>query len=521
MALALQRHIRSPVDPDPFGTIRRLMDHREENFLGLVQGALSDPASPYKALFEAAGCAYADVADSVLRRGLEPTLEALMREGVYVTHDEFRGRAPIIRNGRHIPTTAASWVNRQMRGDVVTSSGGSSGRSITTNENSTSFRHMEATVLLMVHELDLFHRSIVNVGAVLPAFALLANVVANRLKIPCEAWFALGGATRSNLHYRILTRCMVAQMRAFGARIPWPVPLPPNDFRPVAEYLARRRNEGARTAVVGYVSAISRIAAAVVECGLDVAGCLGIVAAESLTEAKRRVIESAGIEPYSTYGASECGMIGYPCRNLRTGNRVHVMRHAIALTTRAREATWADHAAPSLHVTTLLPFTPRLFVNVDIGDTGVVEPIRCDCLLSELGFDLQVSEIAAAGKLTAQGVTVAADDLVRLLEESLPARFGGHSGDYQLIETEGNAQTSLVLRVCPGVCAAPPGEVLDYFLSQAGHLYGGSLSVRLWTHSGGIRAELAPVILGPTGKFRALRLLGPGEPPSDALSHQH
>jgi len=39
-------------------------------------------------------------------------------------------------------------------------------------------------------------------------------------------------------------------------------------------------------------------------------------------------------------------------------------------------------------------------------------------------------------------------------------------------------------------------------------LYGGSLSVRSWSHSNGIRAEFSEPVFTETGKFRPVRLLG-------------
>ena len=79
--------------------------------------------------------------------------------------------------------------------------------------------------------------------------------------------------------------------------------------------------------------------------------------------------------------------------------------------------------------------------------------------------------------------------------------FGGRPGDYQLLETEGVAQTEMVLRIRPGVALKSPEEILRHFLSEARRLYGGSLSVVSWAHSNGIRAELAPPLLAATGKF--------------------
>ena len=184
------------------------------------------------------------------------------------------------------------------------------------------------------------------------------------------------------------------------------------------------------------------------------------------------------------------------------------MKHAIALVSRAQKSAWSDTQVNSLYATSLLPLAPRIFINAEIGDTGVIEKATCDCSFSKLGFDLQVRDVAAISMVTAQGVTIEITELVPLLEEKLPARFGGYSGDYQLCEAEAGSQTEIVLRIRPGVSTAPPNDILKHFLDEVKRVYGGSLSVASWLHSEGIRAEVVPPVLAATGKFRAVRLLG-------------
>ncbi len=507
MALAFRNHLRTPLHANPEQTVRRLLENREENFLALARGVLSKAGHPYAQLFQTAGCAYADLEASVRSNGVETALAALLREGVYVTHDEFRGRAEIVRGGRHIRARPSDWLNQRGKGRIIQSSSGSSGAPVKTGIGSEYLAHQEACTLLLIRELDLARRAAVNVGPILPGFGILAGILASRLGIPFERWYAPGAGARGNLHYRTVTRALTAYLRRSGANIPYATYLGANDYSPVAEYLARRHGEGVPTVVGGFVSSVTRIAAEAVERGLDLTGCRAILVGEALTDAKRAVIEAAGIEPYPTYGASDAGSIGSPCAEMNKGNCVHVNRQSVALTTRpAAEGGGPD----SLCVTSLLPFAPRVLINVEIGDTGIVEKCRCRCSFSALGLDLQVRNIAAVSKVTAQGITISASDLVELLEETMCTRFGGRPGDYQLVEREGAAQTEAELRVRPGVTAAPPHKILEFFLSETRRLYGGSLSVLSWTHSGGIRVELAPPELAGTAKFRAVRLLGPG-----------
>ncbi len=64
--------------------------------------------SQYQPLLRWAGCEYGDLEKLVTRDGVEGTLQALFRQGVYLTVDEFKGRRPVIRR----PVTIAVDPNR-------------------------------------------------------------------------------------------------------------------------------------------------------------------------------------------------------------------------------------------------------------------------------------------------------------------------------------------------------------------------------------------------------------------------
>jgi hypothetical protein len=296
-------------------------------------------------------------------------------------------------------------------------------------------------------------------------------------------------------------------MRLLGLQVPYPTYLEQNNFLPAAAYIRKRLAAGEFVGMNGFVSSIARVAEAALSNGLDLTGCMALSSGEALTEAKRQLIESSGMRVFSSYATTDFGGIGMPCSQM-AGNCSHVMKQAIALVSRTEDSAWTDTPVNSLYATSLLPMAPRIFINAEIGDTGVIEKATCDCSFSKLGLDLQVRDVAAISKVTAQGVTIETTELVPLLEEALPARFGGHSGDYQLCETEAGSQTEIILRIRPGVSAAPPSEILKHFLDEVKRVYGGSLSVVSWLHSEGIRAELTSPVLAATGKFRAVRLLG-------------
>lgn len=90
----------------------------------------------------------------------------------------------------------------------------------------------------------------------------------------------------------------------------------------------------------------------------------------------------------------------------------------------------------SLLLTTLLPTSPKILLNTEIGDHGVLDTRRCGCRLGRLGFDQHLHTIRSFEKLTGGGVTFRTADLHHVLEDVLPRRFGGTLADYQLLEEQ-------------------------------------------------------------------------------------
>ncbi len=68
--------------------------------------------------------------------------------------------------------------------------------------------------------------------------------------------------------------------------------------------------------------------------------------------------------------------------------------------------------------------SPKILLNVGMGDYGRVRQAECDCQFGQLGFDTHVSDIRSYEKLTGEGVTFVDMDFVRILEKELPMLSG-------------------------------------------------------------------------------------------------
>jgi hypothetical protein len=72
-------------------------------------------------------------------------------------------------------------------------------------------------------------------------------------------------------------------------------------------------------------------------------------------------------------------------------------------------------------------------------------------------------------ELTAEGMTLFDADVIRVLEDEVPARFVGSPGDYQLVEDEGaKGRSRLRLLMHPGVGPFDPPVVIEAFLAGLG-----------------------------------------------------
>jgi len=219
------------------------------------------------------------------------------------------------------------------------------------------------------------------------------------------------------------------------------------------------------------------------------------------------VIESAGCAAVVLYYITELGMIGAGCRQM-VANCVHVSRDSVAVISRRRTAPLAEVEVDSLLFTTVLPCAPMILVNVEMDDAGELGEVRCDCPLARMGLTQQIDQIYSYGKLTGHGTSLLAGDVLAILETRLPARFGGVSGDYQLVEREGANQTEYELRISPRTGVRSEAAVRTYFLDEVSRLWTGSLTARWWDNSEGIRVVLAEPHRGVRDKVQLLHLLG-------------
>jgi len=512
-AAGLREIIRAPRLDSAETVIRVHLSRRHENFLELMRRVVfANAAHPYRRMLEIAGCGYEDLATGVRRDGLEAMLARLQASGVYLTHDEFKLKQPIVRANRTIPADADSFRNPLATGRLVGFSGGSRSAGTAVRVSTRARVYREAYDKLAIDEFDLTRRRYVLLKPTLPTLDGLMNLARGaRLGCALDAWFSPVVASVDSLHYRVATYGLLAMARAYGLRLPFPMHLAANDYSPVVRTIARRREQGHLVMVRTYASGAVRVASAARELGAAIDGTLFIVGGETLTDGKRATIESAGATIFPHYAITELGSIGYACRQMTSGNAVHLNTDSLAVLSHRRPAPLSGTEVESLLFTALQLHAPFVLINADMDDSGKLQQATCDCRFARLGLTTVIRDIASIGKLTGHGVTLVGTDVIRILERTLPARFGGSATDYQLVEHDGAGQARMTLRVSPRVPISAMSDVKALFLAELRTFQGGQIASRLWQHAEALDVvHEEPVASGARGKILPLHLLGPG-----------
>jgi hypothetical protein len=491
--------------------IRERIATRGENFLAMVEGGVfAHPDSPYLGLFESAGCTFADVETSVRTKGLEPTLTELRDAGVYVAFDEFWARGPIVRNGREIPVRWDSFENPFLTSAYRMSTGGSSG---TARPVQVDLEHLWARVpeQLVADTIQGFS----GIPTALWFDGLPGNAPNTLLtRVPtqsyAERWFtptALRDARPwgdlQAQRYRFAEAGMLGVARLSGVPLPRPEALRLDQADVIARWVGEKLQQEGRCGVKTLLSRAVRVCLAGEELGLDLTGLTISGGGEPPTPAKAAAVARTGARLICNYHFQEAGAIGKMCMNPIDENDQHLMQDHLAMITRPRTIPGFDISVDAFCFTTLLPSARKLMINVETDDYGIVEQRDCGCPWEEFGLRTHIRGIRSFRKLTGEGVTLVGTDLVRILEEVLPERFGGGPLDYQFMEEEDDdGFTRLSLLVSSRVDLPDESEVVDAVLAQ---MAPGPIR-SLWSQAGTLRVQRREPVWTERGKLMPLHL---------------
>jgi hypothetical protein len=293
-----------------------------------------------------------------------------------------------------------------------------------------------------------------------------------------------------------------------GARLPWPQRLPLEQAVLLARWVADTLRSDGACMVSAPVSRSLRVCLAAQEAGLNLRGAVFFGGGEPHTPAKVRGIEASGARVIPTYFFTEAGAVGFGCARPTGENDLHFLRDSLALVQYERRVPGSEITVPAFHFTSLLPSAPKILMNVESDDYGVVERRSCGCELEAAGYAEHIREVRSFGKLTGEGVTLVGSEMITILEEVLPVRFGGSPQDYQLLEEEDErGYTRLSLLVSPRIQISDEQAVIDALLAALGR---GSVSADVarafWSQARAVRVKRQEPIWTNRGKLMPLHL---------------
>jgi len=129
-------------------------------------------------------------------------------------------------------------------------------------------------------------------------------------------------------------------------------------------------------------------------------------------------------------------------------------------------------------------------------------------LLESCGYTEHVRGIRSFRKLTGEGVTLVGSEMIHILEEVLPGRFGGSPLDYQLLEEDDEKGfTRLSLIVSPGIEIKDEKEVIEVvFEALRRSSVAADLARAVWNQANTLKVKRREPIWTARGKLMPLHL---------------
>jgi hypothetical protein len=494
-------------------TVRRHLATREQDFLALLRAAVfSQPAHPVHRLLMRAGCTDGDVEQLVRREGLEGALLVLFRAGVYFSADELAGRIPVIRGSDRFTVTLGDFRNPSARGHLQARSGGS----------------RSGTPGVLALDLDAIVEQFPSYGAAYAAAGFdcraaalwtapgttgVANSIRNVVVFghPLDRWFSPVDVddTAARTH-RWMVRAVRTVAAMQGVRLAGPELVSPSAPAAILDWIAATRRAGQRPFLTLYPTSAVRLAEATAAAGTNLDGVTLLLLGEPVTAARVEAVRRAGAVAWTLYGTIEVGAVGQGCLRPQAVDEIHVYEDLHALVQPGADGDAVGLPAAALLVTSLRPHSRLVTVNASVGDQAVLTRRDCGCPLQAVGWHTHLAEIHSFEKLTGMGMTFAAAEVTPVLEQLLPARFGGTATDYQLVEEEtGGGGVRLRLIVHPRLGVLDDAVVIDAFLSGLAQVSPTRRLMALsWRNGGIVHVDRSPPLAAPSGKIMHFRRTG-------------
>jgi len=446
-------------------------EHRQANFLALAKEAIYGfRESPYLKLLQLAGCEFGDLEALVQNEGVEGSLYHLYRKGVYLTVAEAKGRQPVVRGSAKFEVIPGALAKPGVATALVGESSGSRG-SRTPVPIDLGLEKVRSTEMLLDFEARTGLDWVRAIWAVPGAVSLRRVISYTLCGAQPDRWFSVVNASDAGIHSRYVWSIRALRLGGLlaGVHLPRPIHVPLRDPLPIAHWTSQILRSGRTPQLYTYPSCAVRLCQAARDASISLRGAQFIIGGEPTTASRLAVIERAGATAQVQYGSVETGTLGRGCMFRRAPDDLHLMHDKFAVI-QPLNVPAPDLPSQALLITSIfLPLAQLILFNVSLGDQAEVTHRSCGCPLEKLGWTTHIHTIRSFEKLTAGGMTFYHADLIRVLEEILPQKFGGGPTDYQLLEIEtANSEPSVRLRVHPRLGPMDPAQVRQTFLDAIG-----------------------------------------------------
>jgi hypothetical protein len=215
------------------------------------------------------------------------------------------------------------------------------------------------------------------------------------------------------------------------------------------------------------------------------------------------MIKQCGIDPIARYGAIETGNFGYGCLKPNDPDDQHLYHDIHGIIQPAKDKQINDLPPNALFISSILLSAPFVLINVSLGDQAILEKRSCGCPLGSFGWTTHIKKVRSFERLTCGGMTFFDSEIIPVLEEVLPAHFGGTAIDYQIIEKETDkGWPQLLLRVNSNIGPLDTNRVKEVFLDAIGSGSGAKRIMSLqWQSAGFLTVERRAPEATITGKI--------------------
>lgn len=472
LAWGLRGFLKEPITLEQsYEIIKHGLEDREQNLLGIVKKTIYDNKnSPYLKLLKLVGCEYGDFERMVHSDGIEPALAKLAKEGVYISFEEFKGKKEVSRSGKTFSLKESDFDNPLLGQQFKYRTGASRSPGTSTIMNFSRYSDLAAYNRVTFAAHGIWDSPALLWLPILPSGAGVVTIFRfAKIGNPPIRWFSQVEAesVKPSLTKRLATYYIVYAGRRFRTKLPKPEYVSLDRAYKVADCMAGLLKEGRGCVVETYASSAIRVCQAAREKQIDISGSTFIVSGEPLTEAKLKEIRAVGAKAINQYVAVDVSLIGFSCADPVAADDVHQFMDGTAVIQHRRQVPFGNIEVDAFLFTSLLPTSGKILLNVENGDYGVIEKRDCGCKLGELGLTNHIHHIRGFDKLTGEGMTFIGTDLLRIMEEVLPAKFGGTPIDYQMVEEEDDkGHTRMSVVVSPEVGEVDEGELAQTVLSE-------------------------------------------------------